>query len=68
VTANPNKKKPAFFLDASSCYVTTIMDYGDTSALEFVQAGKFEYTVQSKEGKVKAVGKILVQDNADKQP
>lgn len=68
VTANPNEKNPAFSLDASNCYVTTIMDFGDTSALEFVDVGRFEYTVQSKEGKVKAVGKIVVRDNGGEQP
>jgi hypothetical protein len=68
VTANPNEKNPAFSLDASNCYVTTIMGFGDTSALEFVDVGRFEYTVQSREGKVKAVGKICVRDSGDEQP
>jgi DNA-binding protein YbaB len=68
VTANPNEKNPAFTLDASNCYVTTIMGFGDTSALEFVDVGKFEYTVQTKEGKVKAVGKICVRENGESKP
>ena len=68
VTANPNEKNPAFTLDASNCYVTTIMGFGDTSALEFIDTGKFQYTVQTREGKVKAVGKICVRDNGDDQP
>ena len=38
VTANPNEEKPAFFLDGSGCYVTTIMGFGDTSSLEFVDS------------------------------
>ena len=61
-------KKPAFFLDNSNCYVTTIMEFGDTSSLEFVDVGKFEYTVQTIDGKVKAKGKILVRDNEKEHP
>jgi hypothetical protein len=60
VTANPNEKEPDFFLDAKNCYVTTLMPYAETSSLEFPQAGKFEYIVQTNDGKVKAKGKIIV--------
>ena len=68
VTANPNEEKPAFFLDGSGCYVTTIMGFGDTSSLEFVDVGIFEYTVQTIDGRVKAKGKICVGDKEDEQP
>ncbi len=60
VTANPNTKRPAFFLDAKSCYVTSYMGHGETSALEFAEAGTFEYIVQTGEGGVQAKGKIVV--------
>jgi hypothetical protein len=60
VTANPNEKKPDFFLDAKNCYVTTLMPYADTSALEFPDAGTFEYIVQTNDGKTKAKGRIIV--------
>jgi hypothetical protein len=36
------------------------MPYAETSALEFPDAGTFEYTVQSNDGKPKAKGKIIV--------
>ncbi len=68
VTANPNEEKPAFMLDNSNCYVTTLMDFGDTSSLEFVDVGKFEYTVQTIDGRVKAKGKICVRDSEEEQP
>jgi hypothetical protein len=63
VTANPNEKKPDFFMDAKNCYVTTLMPYADTSALEFPEAGTFEYIVQADEGKIKAKGKIIVRSD-----
>ena len=63
VTANPNEKKPDFFMDAKNCYVTTLMPYAETSALEFPAAGTFEYVVQTSEGGVKAKGKIIVRDD-----
>lgn len=63
VTANPKEKKPDFFLDAKNCYVTTLMPYAETSALEFPSAGKFEYVVQTNDGRVKAKGIIIVRDD-----
>lgn len=63
VTANPNEKKPDFFLDAKNCYVTTLMPYAETSALEFPEAGTFEYLVQTNDGKISAKGKIIVRSD-----
>jgi hypothetical protein len=60
VTANPNEKSPDFFLDAKNCYLSTLMPYAETTALEFPEAGTFEYTVQSNDGTVKTKGKIIV--------
>ena len=60
VTANPNEEAPDFFLDAKNCYLSTVMSYAETTALEFPEAGTFEYTVQTNDGKVKAKGKIVV--------
>lgn len=60
VTANPNEEAPDFFLDAKNCYLSTTMSYAETTALEFPEAGTFEYTVRTNDGKVKAKGKIVV--------
>lgn len=48
----------AFNLDAT-CYVTSWVPSGGTSSLRFVEAGIFNYVVETSDG-VKAKGKIVV--------
>ena len=61
ISANPNMKAPGFFLDARDCYVTSFLPYAGTSALQFIDAGKYEYKVVTEDGKMSAMGKIEVE-------
>jgi len=49
-----------FSLDSYNCFVTSVLSFGGTSSLNFLESGIFEYTVES-EGGVKAKGKIVVE-------
>ena len=64
VTANPRlvSDVPSFFLGAKGCYSTTYLPYSETTALQFVNSGAYNYTVQTEDGKMIAEGKIIVSD------
>jgi hypothetical protein len=62
VTANPNDKFPGFYMDASSCYVTSFLPYCATSTLQFPEAGKFKYKVVTVDGKMASDGEINVKE------
>jgi hypothetical protein len=61
VTANPIGFHPDLDKE-TSCYVASYIPYAATSSLQFPQAGTFKYFVQTKEGKVKAKGEIIVRE------
>ncbi len=60
VSANPNLKRPGFYMDSKDCYVTSFLPYESTSILQFVEAGEFDYKVVTEDGKMWAGGKIIV--------
>ena len=60
VTANPNLKKPGFFMDSRGCYHTTYLPYTSTSTLQFPEVGSFDYTVITSDGTMSGKGKVLV--------
>ena len=62
VTANPNDKFPGFYMDASSCYVTSFLPYCGTSSLQFPEVGAFEYKVETVDGKMSSKGEIIVKE------
>lgn len=43
------------------CYVTSYVPFAATSSLQFVDVGEYEYKVISKDGKVTATGKLVVE-------
>jgi hypothetical protein len=52
-----------FDLDTARwCYVTSYVPFAATSSLQFVDAGTYEYTVLTKDGAIKASGKIVVKN------
>jgi hypothetical protein len=58
VTANPVRfEMPG----NSTCYVTTFIPFGDTSSLQFPQAGTFKYSIKNLKGNFKASGEIIVE-------
>jgi len=60
VTANPNLKVPGFFLDSKKCYSTSFLPYSNTSTLQFVDLGTYEYEVMTEDGTLREKGKIIV--------
>ncbi len=60
VTANPDLKRPNFFMDAKDCYVTSFVSYANTSTLQFPEAGNFDYKALTIDGTMTAKGKIIV--------
>ena len=60
VTVNPDLKHPGFYMDAKHCFVTSYVPYTATTSLQFPEAGSFEYTVVTMDGKMKAKGRIVV--------
>jgi hypothetical protein len=50
-----------FDLDTARwCYVTSLVPFAATSTLQFVDVGKYDYKVVSKDGKVSASGQLIV--------
>jgi len=64
VTADPKliRDVPSFFLDARGCYSTTYLPYSATTVLQFIHSGKYDYLVQTEDGKMSVKGKIEVND------
>lgn len=42
------------------CYVTSYVPFAATSSLQFVDVGEYDYKVITKDGKITATGKIVV--------
>ena len=60
VTANPQEKKPGFFMDSKNCYSTSFLPYSTTSTLQFVDVGTYEYEIVSEDRTLSGKGKIVV--------
>ena len=43
------------------CYVTSWVSFAGTSSLQFTESGEYEYKVYSKDEKVSATGKLVVE-------
>ena len=43
------------------CYVTSWVSFAGTSSLQFTETGEYDYKVISKDGKVSAEGKLVVE-------
>ena len=56
VSANPK----AFNLDSKGCYVSSFISYAETSSLQFVEPGTYQYYVATATGNIKAKGSIIV--------
>jgi len=44
----------------NGCYVTSFMSFAETSSLQFVKSGTFNYYVATADGKIKGKGTIAV--------
>ena len=43
------------------CYVTSWASFSETSSLQFTEAGEYDYKVVSRDGKITAKGKLVVE-------
>lgn len=43
------------------CYVTSYVPFAATSSLQFVDVGEYEYKVITKDGKISATGRLVVE-------